>query len=141
VPPAPDRPLNAFRRRLWVGAGLVCVGLGVVGAILPLMPSTVFFIAAAACFSRSSPRLHAWLLRLPVAGPLVRDDQAGLGMPRRAKWAASVMIAVAVATSAWRFIPSAAGQAGWALVGAAGVAFIWVRVPSREARPLAGEAD
>lgn len=116
------------------------VGLGILGAVLPLMPSTVFLVLAAGCFSKSSPRLHAWLLRLPYAGPLVRDYQAGLGMPLRAKVLAVGMIAVATAVSGWRFIPVWWGQLAWALVGLVGMAYILFRVPTHRGTAPAGQA-
>ena len=68
--------------------GLALVGIGAVGIVVPGLPSTIFFILAAAAFSRSSARLERWLLSLPAIGPMVRDYRAGLGMRRRAKIAA-----------------------------------------------------
>jgi uncharacterized membrane protein YbaN (DUF454 family) len=120
-----------LRRLLWILLGCFCVGLGILGAVLPLLPSTVFLVLAAGCFSKSSPRLHTWLLRLPYAGPLVRDFQAGLGMPLGAKWMAVGMIILATAISGWRFIPVWWGQLAWALIGMAGILFILFRVPTR----------
>ena len=91
--PEPEGPVRGPARRLaWVVVGLFCVGIGAVGIVLPGLPSTIFFIAAAASFSRSSPRLEAWLLNLPTVGPLVRDYRAGQGMPRRAKVVAIAML-------------------------------------------------
>jgi hypothetical protein len=52
-------------RWLWLSAGLLQVGLGSLGIVLPVLPTTVFFIGAAACFTRSSPRLERWVLALP----------------------------------------------------------------------------
>lgn len=52
--------------------GFVCLALGVIGALLPLMPSTVFFIAAAACFAYASPRLEAWLMSINFIAEPVR---------------------------------------------------------------------
>ena len=46
----------------------------------PLKDRTVFFVIAAWCFSRSSPRLERWVLNLPHIGPLVHDYRAGLGI-------------------------------------------------------------
>jgi uncharacterized membrane protein YbaN (DUF454 family) len=66
-------------------AGLVFVGLALIGAMLPVMPSTVFLILAAACFARSSPRLEAWLLGHPRFGPLLRDWRQRGAIPRPAK--------------------------------------------------------
>jgi uncharacterized membrane protein YbaN (DUF454 family) len=59
-------------RIAYIIAGLVLVALAVVGAILPIMPSTVFLILAAAAFARSSPRLEAWLLGHRLFGPPIR---------------------------------------------------------------------
>jgi uncharacterized protein len=84
--------LSAFRRWLLIGAGCVCVLLGGIGIVVPGLPTTVFFIVAAWCFTRSSPRLEAWVLGLPGIGPAVRSYRAGEGMPRRAKVTAIMMI-------------------------------------------------
>ncbi|MCP3991167.1 MAG: DUF454 domain-containing protein [Actinomycetia bacterium] len=72
-------------RLIWLTAGLTCVGVGGVGIVVPGLPTTVFFIMAAWCFSRSSKRLERWVLELPRIGPMVSDYRAGFGMPKRAK--------------------------------------------------------
>ncbi len=116
-------------RLFWIPVGLLCVGIGFLGVILPLLPSTVFFVAAAAAFAKSSPRLEAWLLDLPLVGRLVRDYRAGLGMPMRAKVTAISMLCAAVLLSAWRI------DLGWVrlvvlLAGLVGVVVI-LRVPTQ----------
>ena len=100
-PVTPAVPAGSPRRRrlVWIPVGLFCVGLGGLGIVLPGLPSTVFFIGAAAAFSKSSPRLEAWVLDLRGVGPLVRDYRAGLGMPRRAKVLAIAMMWAAIAVS------------------------------------------
>ncbi|WP_247646198.1 YbaN family protein [Labrenzia sp. VG12] len=60
-----------MRRTTFKILGTGCVGLGLVGAFLPLLPSTIFFILAAGCFARSSPALEARILNHPVFGPPV----------------------------------------------------------------------
>jgi len=83
-------------RAAWLLAGLLAVAIGAIGIVVPGMPTTVCFIVAAWCFSRSSHRLERWVLDLPRIGPMVRDHRAGLGIPRRAKAVAVSMIVAAV---------------------------------------------
>ena len=85
----------------WIAAGFVSVGIGAIGVVVPGLPTTVFFVMAAWCFGRSSPRFERWVLNLPKVGPLVRDYRAGLGMPRRAKRVALSSMGIAVALSAY----------------------------------------
>ena len=127
--PADRSPLV---RAGWVAGGLTCVALGAVGVIVPGMPTTVFFIAAAACFSRSSPRLEAWVLGLKGVGPMVRDHRDGLGMPRAAKaWAsASIVVFAGLAILVALDHPLVRGVV--AALAAVGLAWIWFRVPTRE---------
>lgn len=122
----------------WAGLGLVCVGLGAVGAVLPGLPTTVFFIAAAACFARSSPRLEAWVLRLPGIGSMVRDYREGRGMPRRAKIAAVAAIASAGGLSAALAVDTLLLRLVVAVAAVAGIAVVVWRVPTREVRTGAG---
>lgn len=65
--------------------GFLFLGLGLVGALLPLMPTTVFLIMAAACFARSSLRMEAWLIRHPRSGPTLTAWRTGGAIPRKAK--------------------------------------------------------
>ncbi|WP_184273223.1 MULTISPECIES: YbaN family protein [Brevundimonas] len=78
----------------WLVLGLVLVGLGFVGAFVPLMPTTIFLILAAACFTRSSSRLEAWLLNHPRFGPGLRAWRAEGAVSRRGKIAACLGMAV-----------------------------------------------
>ncbi len=80
-------------RYLYLGFGWFFVGLGIVGAFLPVMPTTIFLIIAAWCFARSSPELEAWLLAHPVFGTALRRWREKGAISRRAKLMASGMIA------------------------------------------------
>ena len=129
-----EAPVDRSRtvRAGWLAMGLVCVGVGSLGVVVPGLPTTVFFIAAAACFSKSSPRLEAWVLGLRGIGPMVRDHRAGLGMPRRAKVVATTCIAVFVGLALWLAIEHPALRGVVAAAALVGVAVIWWRVPTRE---------
>jgi uncharacterized membrane protein YbaN (DUF454 family) len=69
--------------------GCAMVALGVIGAFLPLMPSTIFFILAAWFFARSSPRFEAWLLSHKRFGPPLRAWQEERAISRRSKMLAA----------------------------------------------------
>lgn len=132
---APEQPgiaRSRFVRGVWICAGLILVGIGAVGVVVPGLPSTIFFILAAAAFSRSSTRLERWLLSLPAVGPMVRDYRAGLGMRRRAKIAACSMIVIAVGISTGVLIGAWTPRVIVLAAGAVGVAYITWRVPTRE---------
>lgn len=81
-------------RRAWLALALFFIGLGSVGAILPLLPTTPFLLLAAMCASRSSPALHAWLYSHPRFGPLLRDWRDHRAIRPRAKITALVLVAL-----------------------------------------------
>ena len=130
-PQTADRAAHPLTRWIWLVSGFLLVGIGGVGLILPVLPSTVFFIGAAACFARSSPRFERWVLNLPQIGPLVRDYRSGLGMTLRAKWIASLTMISAILLSSM-LLPSWTARLaayGLALIG---LWYIVARVPTRE---------
>ena len=84
-------------RHFWTALGLINVALGIIGAFLPVMPTTIFLIIAAWCFAKGSPRLHNWLMSHPKFGAPLRNWQERGAIPRRAKILAVTMIAASFA--------------------------------------------
>ena len=70
---------------LYVIAGSISLGLGVLGMFLPLLPTTPLWLLAAACYARGSQRFHHWLIHHPMFGETIRRYQSGEGIPRRAR--------------------------------------------------------
>jgi len=82
-------------RYLWAGLGILSVGLGVIGAFLPLLPTVPFLLLAAFLFSQSSPRLHNWILSHRQFGPLIEDwNRSGVIRPRAKRLATLSIVAV-----------------------------------------------
>ena len=66
------RHIHPIARGFWLVLGFFFVGLGIIGALLPVMPTVIFLIFAVGCFARSSPRLEKWLLHHPRFGAPLR---------------------------------------------------------------------
>ncbi len=75
-----------MRRTTYKLFGLGCVAIGIIGAVLPLLPSTIFFIFAAGAFAKSSPELERRILEDPRIGPPVRAWQDHGVIPMKAKF-------------------------------------------------------
>ena len=97
------------RRHLWMVLGWASLGLGALGVLLPLLPTTPFLILAAYFFSRSSQRMHAWLLNHRVFGPPIENWRTHRAISTGAKLAALATMALILAVSAAANIPA------WAL--------------------------
>src|SRR5262245_26065726 len=93
----PPRNRSPLLRPLYVVAGVGLTGLGIIGAFLPVMPTTIFLILAAACFARSSPRMEAWLVNHPKWGPSIRAWRENGAIPRRIKFIAIGSMAISFA--------------------------------------------
>lgn len=112
-------------RTLYLAAGLFFVGLGVVGAFLPVLPTVPFLLLAVFCFARSRPEWAARLYNHPTYGPALRQWRDRKAIGRRAKISAiAVMIVSALAS--WLTV-------GWPWAAAASLAllcsaaWIWTR--------------
>ncbi|MEM1032318.1 MAG: YbaN family protein [Myxococcota bacterium] len=96
----PETPVtsssSAWRRYLWIAAGVFCFVVGAVGVALPGLPTTGPMILALACFARGSPRLHCWLWSHPLFGPPLRRWKRERTMPLRAKVLALAMMATSL---------------------------------------------
>ncbi|MDQ0322529.1 uncharacterized membrane protein YbaN (DUF454 family) [Pararhizobium capsulatum DSM 1112] len=82
-----------IRRRVYLVLGWVLVAIGVVGAFLPLLPTTPFLLLAIWLFARSSPKMESWLFNHPRFGPGLRTWRDERAIPTRAKALAVIMIA------------------------------------------------
>jgi len=90
--PEPGMVAGPWRLPL-IALGWLCVGLGIVGFVVPLMPGTVFLLVALWAFSRSSLRFHNWLYHHRWLGPPLRSWDAHGVISRPAKGAAVAMMA------------------------------------------------
>ncbi len=109
--------------------GIICVGLGAVGAVLPVMPTTVFLLAAIYLFTRSCPFLERLLVRNRFFSPFLKYLDHPTGMPLRAKLVAVsgmwLSIGVSVVGLSWYSDISHWLIAGIVISGVVGSWMIW----------------
>ncbi|WP_208589104.1 YbaN family protein [Gracilibacillus suaedae] len=74
-----------FKRTLWIIGGSLSLVTGLIGIIVPLLPTTPLVLLAGFCYGKSSPRLYAWLMTNPYFGHYIADYKSGKGVPLRIK--------------------------------------------------------
>lgn len=114
-------------RILYFTLGSTALALGIIGAVLPLLPTTPFLILAAFGFSRSSPRLEAWLLGHPVFGPGLVAWRTRRAIPLVAKRASAIGMALGLFIFWWLRAPPPLALAAVALSMTVISAWIWSR--------------
>lgn len=83
-----------------IALGWIFVALGVIGIFVPLMPSTIFFILAAWCFSKSSQKFYNQLINHPRVGKVVRDFYEKRGLPLKTKIVSITLMSAMIVSSA-----------------------------------------
>lgn len=130
VASAPPKDLPPFRRFLLISTGTLALLLGLIGIVVPGLPTTPFVLLSAACLARSSPRLHHKLVSNRHLGPLIRDWEANRSLTRKTKWLSSTIMATMVVVSVLQFSGRPVLQALVLSLGAVGCVVVW-RIPTR----------
>lgn len=117
-------------RGILLAAGVLSTALGVLGIFLPLLPTVPFLLLAAACFARSSERLHRWLVEHRHLGPMFRGYLEGSGIPRRAKVTAIALVWATITPSAFLVLDHLGARFFLLTVGAL-VTLYLLRLPTR----------
>jgi len=123
--PGYEKSTPAPVRWLLIAVGWLTLVLGIIGAFLPVVPTTPFVLVSAACFARSSPRFYRMLMTNKYVGPYLRAWRDERRIPRHAKIMATVMIILTLTPSTLLFIPILAVQILILAIGAAVIAYIW----------------
>ena len=110
----------------------ISLGLGAAGIVLPVLPTAPFVLLAAACFMRSSERLHSWVIGHPWFGHHISDYLAGKGLRAKTKFVALVTLWASVIASTALFIPLLVADVAVIVVAIAVSAYV-LRLPTCDA--------
>jgi uncharacterized membrane protein YbaN (DUF454 family) len=114
-------------RWLWMLFGFVLFGIGAIGLVLPLWPTTIFWIAAVFCLAESHPKLRDWIYSRPGVGPIVRDFVERGEISRRSKFTAIGGMLFACVLSGWFIRESVLGLSLLIITIAIGILFVATR--------------
>lgn len=114
-------------RWLWAGVGFIFLAIGAVGIVLPLWPTTIFWILAVFCLAESHPKVRDWIYARPGIGPVIEDFAERGEISRKGKTAAIGGMLLACIISAWFLRESSIGLAGLVIGVAIGILFVATR--------------
>jgi uncharacterized protein len=133
--------ISRMEKRLWTVAGSICVGLGIMGILLPVLPTTPFLLLAAYCYSRGSQRFYHWLLHLSRFGSYIRNYCEGRGIPVKQKLMAITLLWLTIGLTSG-FLAMAWWVKAFLAIVATGVTIHLVKVKTlRPSSPALTESD
>jgi uncharacterized membrane protein YbaN (DUF454 family) len=130
IPEAELHPSLLVRIVLWT-CGSVALLLGIIGIVVPGLPTTPFVLVAAACYARASEPFYRWLLHNPTFGPLIIEWRRHHSIPHRIKWLAITLMSLTISVSIWTMADKPWLQVMLAVIGLATAIWLW-RIPSRD---------
>ncbi len=93
--------MKELTRTLLIISGTLCVALGILGMLLPVLPTTPFLLLAAICYARSSKRFYQWLITNRWFGEYIRNYREGRGIPLKQKVFTIFLLWLTIGYTAW----------------------------------------
>ncbi len=98
------KPRKKIVKALYFIGGTISLILGIIGIVLPILPTTPFLLLAAACYAKSSKKFYDWLLNNKILGAYIRNYIEGKGMPIKVKIFTISLLWITILISAFLFI-------------------------------------
>jgi uncharacterized membrane protein YbaN (DUF454 family) len=124
-----QRKIPYYLRILLLVVGFISLALGIVGVLLPVLPTTPFLLLSAACFANSSEKFYNWLLNNKIFGTYIRDYREGKGVCRKHKLAGMVAVWITISISV--LAVSSWWLRGFLILVALAVTFHLSRIPTK----------
>jgi uncharacterized membrane protein YbaN (DUF454 family) len=93
--------MRRISKNIWIFSGTICVGLGVLGIFLPILPTTPFLLLAAFCYGRGSVRFYHWLVKRSLFNDYIQNYREGRGIPLRQKLLSISLLWLTIGTTIW----------------------------------------
>ena len=122
------------RKILYLTLGWICLALGTLGVVVPLLPTVPFYLATMFCFSRGSQRLHDWFLTTRLYRNFVIPFRQKGGIPLKTKVTAMVTVTLLLGFGFWMMDAVPIGRAVVALIWLGHIYVIFLRVPTLPGR-------
>ncbi|MGP4952098.1 YbaN family protein [Psychrobacter sp. T6-1] len=130
--PRTNQSASPAMRWTFLTLGWVFFVLGIIGIVLPVMPTAPFILLAAGCWARSSRRFHFWLINHKYFGKFVRDWERNHAVPRYTKWLGTIMMALST-TMLFFNLPEDMVWVAWVVAAmCTGVAIYLFRLPNAQ---------
>ncbi|NHJ25435.1 MAG: DUF454 domain-containing protein [Candidatus Lokiarchaeota archaeon] len=96
--------IKKFKRKKWLNriiflGGSISLIIGMIGIILPILPTTPFLLITAAAYAKSSKKFYKWLLNNRILGSYIRNYREGKGMPIKVKVITLILLWITIAIS------------------------------------------
>ena len=128
--PKTEQSNSTTVRWLFLIMGWVFFALGIIGILLPVMPTAPFILLAAGCWARSSRRFHFWLINHKYFGKFVRDWEERHAVPLYAKFLATIMMTISTTMLFYR-LPADTLWVAWVVATVcSGAAIYLFRLPN-----------
>ena len=110
-------PLSRTKKTVILVIGFICLALGILGIVVPLLPTTPFLLLAAACFVRASDRLYQWLINHKLFGLYIRNYREYKAIPLKMKISSIALLWITLIFSILYVVDSTAMKIILALIG------------------------
>ena len=121
-----------MKRIIFIILGLISFGLGIIGIIIPGLPTTPLILLSAYLFSKSSPKLHQWLLNNKYFGKYIKDYQANPSIPLKIKVLALISMWIMVLYSSIELITFIPAKIITIVLGIIGTWYVGFHIPTRK---------
>ncbi|NLM35796.1 MAG: DUF454 domain-containing protein [Clostridiales bacterium] len=130
--------MKRIKKILLILIGVIAMGLGMLGVILPVLPTTPFLLLSAACFIRSSERLYNFLITNKYFGQYIKDYREGKGIPKKTKVIALLMLWTTILSCLIFFIDKLIVRLVIFAIASTVTVYI-IKIKNKEVEPISSE--